>query len=663
VRLICENCDHGYATWLRNCHNCGTSCTFAHTSDVESECDTECYVDYWLCKFSTGEEFEMYEGKPLDIPELRRVLSLYTIFTFNGIGYDLPMISIALTGATCRELKYASDLMIVHKYRSWDVLRNFNATLVKVDHVDIMNVLPGDGGLKSYGAKMFMPTLQDLPIDPRDSIHWYDRPLMRKYCGNDLDTTAEAKRWMKESLQLRYRMSNEYKIDLRSKSNAQIAEAVVKKLIGGDLEPQHIPPGSTFLYQCPEWITFKNINHVKTILATDPFTIHIDGSPKMPIRLQELLVRIGQSAYNLGAGGLHSTESRISHVATDAITISDHDVSSYYPSIIDKLGLFPPSLGHEFLRIYRSWKTERLAVKSQKTDESRYLSDSLKLFLNSIFGKLGSMFSIFYAPEELIQVTVTGQLALLMLIETLESHGISVISANTDGIVIKCHVSKHTLRDLLIIEWTHKTGFQMEVSNYSGLYSRDVNSYIAIKTNGDVKLKGAFAPPLPTASNWPAPSGQICVDACVAWLKHKTPIEQTIRECQDIKQFMYVRTVKGGGRYYEREVYPLRRDKTPSKKYQRSVEERFSDLGWIYDQIVTWSRSSGTYLGKVVRWYYGNNANSSIRYDGSFNLVPKTEGCVAAMELPIRMPDDLNYAWYVKEALSILNDIGVIYEQ
>ena len=62
--------------------------------------------------------------------------------------------------------------------------------------------------------------------------------------------------------------------------------------------------------------------------------------------------------------------------------------------------------------------------------------------LNGTFGKTGSPYSVLFAPEMMIQTTITGQLALLMLIEHLETASISVISANTDGIVIQPQVSQ-----------------------------------------------------------------------------------------------------------------------------------------------------------------------------------------------------------------------------
>jgi DNA polymerase elongation subunit (family B) len=58
----------------------------------------------------------------------------------------------------------------------------------------------------------------------------------------------------------------------------------------------------------------------------------------------------------------------------------------------------------------------------------------MKIAANGVFGKLGSPWSILYAPHLMVAVTLTGQLALLMLIERAERMGISVVSANTDGV-------------------------------------------------------------------------------------------------------------------------------------------------------------------------------------------------------------------------------------
>ena len=108
------------------------------------------------------------------------------------------------------------------------------------------------------------------------------------------------------------------------------------------------------------------------------------------------------------------------------------------------------------------------------------VAPSTSRLLNGTFGKLLSKWSIFYAPSEGIQVTVGGQLALLMLIEMLELCGISVVSANTDGLVIKCRRDMEWIRDQIVKWWEQTTGFETEAVNYRALMSKDVNNYIAI---------------------------------------------------------------------------------------------------------------------------------------------------------------------------------------
>jgi DNA polymerase elongation subunit (family B) len=78
-------------------------------------------------------------------------------------------------------------------------------------------------------------------------------------------------------------------------------------------------------------------------------------------------------------------------------------------------------------------------IAELKELQSRHVieAEGLKITINGSFGKLGSVWSILFAPDLLIQTTITGQLALLMLIHRLERKGIPVVSGNTDGIIIK----------------------------------------------------------------------------------------------------------------------------------------------------------------------------------------------------------------------------------
>jgi hypothetical protein len=283
--------------------------------------------------------------------------------------------------------------------------------------------------------------------------------------------------------------------------------------------------------------------------------------------------------------------------------------------------------------------------------------------LNGTFGKLGSKYSIFYAPSELIQVTLTGQLALLMLIEEMERVGIPVVSANTDGLVVDISDEQYPLYISVISWWEQLTGFEMETTEFRAIYSRDVNSYVAITTDASHKSKGAYAPPEPGPSGWPNPTTQVCVDAVCAYLQHGTPIETTILSCTDVRQFVTIRDVKGGGVWSNTQVavddwvllidtgtaqnvWAAAGDPTKTVKRKSRPPAR---MVWVDD----------VRLGRMVRWYYATNGAGTIRYRTSGSTVPKSEGCKPLMELPDTLPVDVNYLWYFAEARSLLNDVGV----
>lgn len=210
------------------------------------------------------------------------------------------------------------------------------------------------------------------------------------------------------------------------------------------------------------------------------FVVAESGAVTMPPSLEEFTVSLGKSVYKLGIGGLHSTETKVSYKADDNFLLEEFDVASYYPAIILNQGLYPKHLGPNFLNVYRSLVSRRLKAKREG---DKITADMLKIVINGSFGKFGSKWSALYSPDLLIQVTITGQLSLLMLIESLELAGISVVSANTDGIVTRYpKVMKDTCVKI-ISEWQKITNFELEKTDYSAIYIASVNNYIAIYSN------------------------------------------------------------------------------------------------------------------------------------------------------------------------------------
>lgn len=591
--------------------------------------DIECYKDYFMVSFRNIETgristYEMYQNHPLDRAALIRILRKFRITTFNGINYDIPMLCLALVEDTTNErLKRLSDTIIVSNKRPWEVRDMFKIPEVKfIDHIDLIEVAPTIASLKEYGGKLHSRRIQDLPIEPSASIGPDERAQLIPYCGNDLDTTIDLKRKFAKQVALRTQMSVEYGLDLRSKSDAQIAEAVIKKEIerikGHKVYRPDVYPDYEFKYTAPPYIKYQSevLNKLLDDIHSSTFRLTPTmSSVEMPKALEAAKIHIGTSVYRLGIGGLHSSESCVMYESDDDYELHDRDVASYYPSIILTLGLFPEHLGKDFLIVYDRIYKRRMAakVKGDKTT-----ADSLKIVLNGSFGKFGNRWSVLYSPNLMIQVTVTGQLALLMLIERLELAGIPVVSANTDGIVIRCPRDKSTLLKCIVHDWEEDTGFETEDTPYAAIYSRDVNSYIAVKPDGKVKLKGEYSPPEPIGSSWPSPANEVCVNAVVAYLTEGTPLATTIKGDRDIRNFVNVRKVKGGAMW------------------------------------------QGGYLGKVVRWYYGAGQTGYIEYKTNGNKVAKSEGAMPLMELPEEFPDDVDYEWYMREARSILSDINAL---
>lgn len=574
--------------------------------------DIECYSNYFLVKFLRLSDweitaFEMTEDKPLDVKGIRRMIRDYEVIDFNGNHFDIPLLRYALKkNITLSDLKEAVNKLIDNDWPTFNFEEIYQPLkLERLRHIDLIEIAPGMVSLKIYMGRLHCKRLQDLPIEPDAVLTKQQMKQISSYCDNDLIGTATLYQALYEQVELRRTMSEQYGIDLMSKSDAQIAEAVISleiEKIKGDKPSKPKLVKESFKYKIPDFIKFKHpkLQKVLEILEEETFHTLPNGTIKMPERLEGLEIKIGSSVYRMGIGGLHSSEKTAYHVANDEFDYYDWDVTSYYPSIILNGKMYPKKIGPVFLKIYQKLVDERIEAKK---NGDKIKADSFKILINGSFGKLGSPYSVFYAPELLIQVTLTGQLSLLMLIDIFENRGYSIVSGNTDGIVVRCPKGKKSGMYSTIKLWEKRTGFTMEEAHYAGIYSRDVNNYIAIKHDGSVKTKGCFA----SSGLAKNPEAEICSLAMIEYLKHGTPIEETIKKCTDITKFVTVRSVKGG-----------------------AVKD-------------------GKYLGKAIRWYYAKGEKGTINYKSNNNKVPATDGAKPIMELPDKFPNDVDYGWYVNK--------------
>lgn len=734
------------------------------------ECDTECVRNYWLCKFllpdGTFKEFAQWPGHPLDVIGLRAFLhSVPGIITFNGEGYDQPMIAAALTGLDCDTLKNLNDAIIPGSgkqgLKHWQFYKQFGIPEPTWQHIDIMEPTPGVRiSLKIYGGRMHSQRMQDLPFDFNGLFDMMDRLNCSKYCGNDLFTTRQLKETIMPRLRLRHEICQQYGIEVMSKSDAQIAEAVFRAKLPTPPQKTYLPHGHTFKYVAPAWLSFvspelqrvlemaqrvdfvlKNPDELR--VSDDEKVYDSDGREiksgiKFSDELKGLDIKIGKSVYRMGIGGLHSKEKKQHFKAQAGVfSITDHDVNSYYPTLMLLMNMYPVGTGPAFIEVFREIYNTRLHAKAEEIrckDEAKALkaslpkvfnknlnnapadavyigrggawgnpfpidatndrgavirkfredpstqalrnaaptlkgknlvcfcapkpchgdvllelanadtfakikaleaeaeswktiSDGLKIVLNGTYGKLGSRYSFLFAPELMIRTTLSGQFALLMLIESFEASGIRVISANTDGIVVVTPVGLEWLRDQCIKSWEARTGLETEATEYTAIYNANVNNYIAFKPDGSHKAKGWYGESgvVPKASpSGKSPGMDICNDAVIAYLRDGTPVAQTIMACRDVRRFVVIKNANNpaGG----------------------AIEER-----------------TGENIGKALRFYFATGVTTGMRYAANGKLVAGSTGTKSLMDLPDEFPNDVNYPAYIEKALKMLNtDLGVV---
>jgi hypothetical protein len=606
--------------------------TWDHEARTAVGIDVEVFPNFvviCLKRFSDGKRLAFERSARVDDITARRnllleVLTRSVTISFNGLSYDLPVIYMALSGAGCERIKRLSDLIVLEGTRPWDVERLTGVRVPRLNHVDLIEPNPSvRQGLKMLCGRLHGRYIVDLPFAPGTYLTPHQMNVTTLYCcHSDLDATELLYRALRQPLELRVALGKIHGVDLRSKSDSQIGETIVRrqveKALGHRVEkPTGVSP--VFGYDVPEFIGFETeqLRGILGRLRTTNFSITSQGKAVGPEWLEKIAVRIGRMTYSMGIGGLHSTEAHRGLQTTPERFLVDVDVASQYPSIIMKLGLYPPALGPKFLEVYSDLIRERLAAKAAR-DAVR--ADGGRIALNGVYGKLGSSYSVLYAPNLVVAVTLTGQLAILMLIERAELAGIEVVSANTDGVVFYCpEIRRDTLAEVLAA-WEADTGFATERTPYREIYNSSVNTYVAIKADGKVKRKGPVADPWREGDlrgqMMKNPQMTVCSEAIVRLLVDGTPMERTIRECQDPRSFVTVVRVSTGAQW------------------------------------------RGNPLGRAVRYYWSLDGDPILYTNGS-RRVSKTEGSHPMQELLDEIPADLDYLRYCEEAARLAVDLGI----
>lgn len=326
---------------------------------------------------------------------------------------------------------------------------------------------------------------------------------------------------------------------------------------------------------------------------------------------------------DFGVGGVHASLSNKIARENKVYRLKDADCSSLYPNLSISNRVYPEHLGEIFCDIYKDMYEQRKSF-----DKSKPENGMLKLALNGTYGKSNDKYSVFYDPKFTMTITVNGQLSLILLTEKLlEIPGLKLIQLNTDGITVAFRRDTEEQYNQVCKDWEKQVKLQLEYADYSAMYIRDVNNYIAQYTNGKVKRKGAYQY---EDLGWHQNQGGLVIPMAA---------EAAMLKDQDIEEFV---------RQHKNKWDFMLRTKVPRSS---KLIMRFEDGKEVAQQNICryYPSKQGGKLIKIMPPLPGKEegGNRELGIDTAWNVKTCNNACNFDF-------DDVDYDYYVAEAKKLL---------
>lgn len=279
---------------------------------------------------------------------------------------------------------------------------------------------------------------------------------------------------------------------------------------------------------------------------------------------------------------------------------------------------YPKHLGPEFLEVYSKIKDERIEAKH---NGNKVKNETLKLALNGLSGNLQNEHNFCYSPFAVMQIRINGQLLLLMLAEKLVELGCRIVQANTDGLFVIVKKDKYESFKNICSDWEKLTHLTLEEDSFKAMYQYAINDYFAITENNKVKEKGMFITEVKLGKGL---TPKIIPKAVIAYFKDNIPVEDTIKNCTDIKDFLM--SEKTGKQWHV--------------EYLNKEQQRINRF---------YASTNGGYL-----WKWKKDGNSKF-----YQNMLSASGVTLLNELndiPIDKRN-INYSYYIREAYKIVREL------
>lgn len=590
----------------------------------------------------------------------RQIESNIIFCGYNNLHYDNPIINYIIeyedtlmnhnVFTICSSIFNLSKTITTSKEDNIDAWKHWKYQ-IWFDTFDILTMLYSNKlrvGLKEIQVTMQYPNVQEFVCDWTKPLPLEDFDSMIYYNINDIESTSELLNRCKDAVDLRIAIEDEYGVRVLSKDGVNIGMKILTQkylektgLTWWDIEGLRSPM---------DYIPLKDV-----IL---PFIKY--DSPILNRVLEDMkdqIVSPGRKGYEnnfvfaglrytVGVGGIHSKNDPEIIIPKEDEMLIDIDVASLYPSMLIEYGFYPKHLGPEFLEVYSQIKNERIEAKH---NGDKVKNETLKLALNGLSGNLQNEHNFCYSPEAVMKIRINGQLLLLMLAEKLTQVGCRIIQANTDGLFVLLKKDNYQQVNTICRNWEQLTKLTLEEERFEAMYQYAINDYIAVKEgyqktkNSDlIKTKGMFITKVLLGKGL---SAKIIPEAIIKYFVDGIPVEQTIKECKDIKKFLM--SEKTGKQWH---VEYMNEEQQRTNRFYASTNGgylwKWKDTGHKEGEIITYTEP---YVGEhkykaSARQYQNMLTASGVTLLNKFDDKPIEER-------------KINYRYYLKEALKIIEEL------
>lgn len=605
--------------------------------------DFEVFKYDWLCVIiDTWSKSEQVIVNNPD--ELRTVYEAHRgdIWTgFNNRHYDQWILKGILCGFDPKQI---NDFIIVNGRDGWQFSRSLNQ--FPVISYDVMPNPPiGLKTLEGFLGSNIKETSVPFNIDRKLTPEEIEQTIF--YCRHDVEQTAQVFMETVNEFHATHGIVKAFDLPLSciGDTNAQITAKVlecVKTSFRDEFDYFFLPCLKLDKYHhVMDWFDGKRLEAKTKQLQDFP-------SQKFAwYKAQSYQCDVAGIPHVFGFGGLHGATEKPCHVTGLIIHV---DVGSYYPSMLIGWDLVTRAAQkpEQYKHVYDT--RMRLKAEGKKKEQAPY-----KIMLNALSGAMKDAHNPAYDPRNNNCMCINGQLMLLDLIEHLEVvPGFELIQSNTDGLIIRIPDTDEAFDqvDDICYEWesrcsTEKCAITLGLDIVAEIYQKDVNNYLWIDADGGVERKGAYVKPL-SSIDYDLP---ILNTALVEYMVNRTPVEQTINACNELKQFQKIVKLSDKYRWVEHEqgmpeiVTTGVRVKRQQYIYQKTQRYEYKS----YRVFASGRRTDGRILkcggarGKPEK--FANTPDHCFIFNDSVNGVEP--------------PDHLDRDWYINLAKKRLKHFGV----